>query len=148
VAATDIDVANEALSLIGSSKEIQNLETDRSNEARACNRFFGDVPRPRAARLPLAAAQGRRGARAGRDGSEPAVGLLVPDAGERRADPPAADRRVAADDNGDSRIPYELGRDDTGGLIFSDYTTDDGLAAKYIFNETTSRSGRRTWWRS
>lgn len=136
MAAADIDVANEALGLIGSSKEIQSLETDRSNEARACNRFFAtcrdlvlrDFPWPRlkvvealalvetdpnpqwaySYRMPANAAQILR---------------LQIDASPRT-------------DNSDSRIPYELGRDEDGGLIFSDYTTDDGLAAKYIYQET------------
>lgn len=137
MAAADIDVANEALGLIGSSKEIQNLETDKSNEARACNRFFAtcrdlvlrDFPWPRLKVVEALALVG----------TDP-----VPQWGYSYRMPAHAAQILRLQinasprtDNSDSRIPYELGRDDTGGLIYSDYTTDDGLAAKYIYHETS-----------
>lgn len=38
--ASDVDIANQALSHIGVSKFIANLETEQTNEARACRTFF------------------------------------------------------------------------------------------------------------
>lgn len=39
----DVDICNQALSHLGVSTEIQNLETDKTAEARACRRFYDDA---------------------------------------------------------------------------------------------------------
>lgn len=133
----DVDVCNEALSAIGIGDEIQNLESEASKQAQACRRFFArsrdlvlrDFPWPRLKVVePLALVETDPSEQWGYSYRMPAKAVTI--------------LRLQIDisprlDNSDSRIPYELGRDDEGQLIFSDYTVDDRLAAKYIYAETS-----------
>lgn len=132
----DVDVCNEALSAIGIAREIQDLAADSSAEAQACRRFFPrardlvlrDFPWPRLKTVEaLALVATEPNAQWGYSYRMPEKAVRIV-----RLQIDASPRR----DTTTTRIPYELGRDDTGGLIYSDYTTDQGLSAKYVYNET------------
>jgi hypothetical protein len=132
--ASDADVCNEALSAIGVGDEIQDLDTESSKEAKACRRFLAssrDIvlrdftwPRFRVVEvlalvdedpLPQFAYSYREPA------NSASIIRLQHDLSPRR------------DDN-DSLIPYELGRDDTGTLI---YTNLEDASIQYIYRETS-----------
>jgi hypothetical protein len=67
----------------------------------------------------------------------PAVEVLVSHAGNVasivRLQVDGSPRR----DNTTTQLPYELGRDGTGGLIYCDQSIDDGITLQYVFAETT-----------
>lgn len=132
--ATDADVCNEALSAIGVGDEIQDLDTESSKEAKACRRFLAsardivlrDFTWPRFRMVEVLAIFGEdplpQFKYSYREPTNCAsIIRLQHDLSPRR------------DDN-DTIIPYELGRDATGTLI---YTSLEDASIQYIYRETS-----------
>jgi len=111
-------ICNLALSNVGIGNEISNLETDKSAEAFACRRYFdialekmlGDFPWPFATKFL-------------------ALGLIEEDPNEewafsyRYPSDCLKIRRLLSgsrNDSRQSRIPYKIGQDTTGSLIYTD----------------------------
>lgn len=129
------DICNQALGYIGVGDEITDLDTESSKEARACRRFYTqtrdevlrDFPWPRFMRTV-------------------ALTLVAEDPNEQwdysyRMPADVANLiRVMVEDSARqvtsaSRIPYEIGQDNTGQLIFCDY--EDAIL-KYTKAETNT----------
>lgn len=117
--ASATEICNYALSHLGSAKEIANLETEKSAEASACRRFYN---------LALEATL--------RDFAWPfatkiaALGLIEEDPNDEwgyshRYPTDCLDvRRILsglAQDTRQSRVPYKIGRDDGGLVVWSNY---------------------------
>lgn len=132
--ASDADVCNEALSAIGVGDEIQDLATESSKEATACRRFFAtsrdlvlrDFPWPRFRVVELLALVS----------TDPSPQFKYAYRLPARC---ASIVRLQHDlsprlDDSDTLIPYELGRDATGTLI---YTNLESASIKYVYQETT-----------
>jgi hypothetical protein len=118
MASSETEIANMALSHLGIGKEIQNIETESSQEAKACRRFFDtardavlrDFPWPFATKLVD-------------------LGLVEEDPNDewgfsyRYPSDAIALRRILSGIRNDtlaSRVPYKVGQDSQGLLIFTD----------------------------
>jgi len=110
-----------ALSHLGSSLEIGNVETERSGEAKACRRFYSDAlleslrdfPNPYLTVIePLALVEDLREV----DGAEWAFSYRYPADCSKAIRIPSGTRN----DSNDSRIPYRIISDTTGPLIMTD----------------------------
>lgn len=126
------EIANMAISLLGIAKEIANLDTENSAEAKACRRFYttirdavlADYPWPFAtkfATLSLVATSPND--EWGYSYRYPADALRL--------------RRILSgirNDNSDSRIPYKIAQDASGQLIFTD---KQSAQVEYTINITT-----------
>lgn len=115
---SNVEIANLALSHLGHGKEISDLTTDRSQEALVCNRFFSTV---RDATL--------------RDFSWPfatkyaSLALIEEDPNDewgfsyRYPSDCLMLRKILSgirNDTRQSKIPYEIARDDSGFIIYTD----------------------------
>jgi len=114
-------ICNIALSHLGSSLEIANIETERSAEAKACRRFYADAlleslrdfPHPYLTVInPLALVADLRSVA----GSEWYFSYRYPADCSKAIRIPSGIRN----DNNDSRIPYRIISDSTGPLIMTD----------------------------
>lgn len=129
--ASEIAICNMALSHLGIGKEIANLETENSQEAAACRRFFAeardntlrDYPWPFARKLStLALVEEDPNDEWGYSYRAPSdfVRLVRILSGIRN-------------DTAQSRVPYKVGRDASGLLIFTD---KEEAEVEYIMRET------------
>lgn len=119
--ASDTEIANIALSHLGVGKEIQNLTSDQSSEATACRRFF-DISRNATLRdypWPFATKIADLALVASSPNSEWDYSYRYPTdcmnirrilSGQRQ-------------DTNDTRAPYEITRDASGRLIYTDQET-------------------------
>lgn len=131
-----IDIANMALGIIGVSDEIQDLDKESSKEAAACRRYYElsraqvlrDFPWPRqrsSTLLVLVASQ---------PNTQWASSYRLPGNIARIL-------RLKVDnsprlDTTSTRIPYALGRDATGGLLYTDVTSDLNPTLEFVYDET------------
>lgn len=116
--ASETEIANLALSHLGTAKEIANLETEQSQEASACRRYYDisrdatlrDFPWPFATKII-------------------AVGLVEEDPNDEwdysyrvPSDCVKVRRILSGDrvDNVDTQEPYRIVHDDSGALIYTD----------------------------
>lgn len=116
---SETSICNLALSHIGNSKELSNVETDQSEEASACRRYY----------LPALKQAHRNFAWPFAKNLGVALGLVEEDPNSEWAFSyryPAdckMFKRILSGDRNDTRqskVPYKLGRDDQGLLIFTD----------------------------
>lgn len=129
--ASETEIANLALSHLGIGKEIASLETEKSEEATACRRFYTllrdsslrDFPWPFATKII-------------------AVGLVEEDPNDewsfsyRYPTDCLKLRRILSgtrNDNRQTRIPYKVARDDDGLLIWTD---KEDAEVEYTVKET------------
>lgn len=114
-------ICNLALSHLGSSKEIANIETERSAEASACRRFYDvalleslrDFPHPYLIAInPLALVEDLRAV----VGAEWAFSYRYPADCSKAIRIPSGTRN----DSNTTRIPYRIISDTTGALIMTD----------------------------
>ena len=129
--ATKTEIANLALSNLGVGREIANIETENSQEANACRRFY-DQARETTLRdfnWPFAT-------------KEVALGLVASNPTEewtysyRYPSDCLKLRRIFSglrNDTRQSRVPYKIVRDDTGKLIYTDQIS---ASMEYTINET------------
>lgn len=115
--ATDIEICNLALSHLGIGKEIASF-TEKSQEAQACNRFFDETRDTvmRSLAWPFATKFVTLGLVEEDPTSEWGFSYRYP------SDCFTA-RRIFSGDRNDSpqtRVPYKLGNDDQGTLIYTD----------------------------
>ena len=124
MATTDVAICNMALAEIGVSQQIANLTTEKGNEARVCNLYYGpmrdavleDYDWPFAsARATLALLDEQPNSDWGYSYRKPGDCLraIKIDSGIRQETSP---------------IPFQEGTDDSGGLIFTDQS---GAVLKY-----------------
>jgi hypothetical protein len=130
--ATETEIANLALSHLGIGKEIANLETEKSQEATACRRFYPtcrdavlrDFPWPFATKFAILALV-----------ADPPTETLEWAFSYRYPTDCLTIRRIQTgvrQDNQDTRIRFKLGRDDQGQLVYC----DESLAkVEYTFRE-------------
>ncbi len=129
--ATEIAICNMALSHLGISKEIANLETELSQEAAACRRFFEQArdntlrnyPWPFARKIStLALVETDPNDEWGYSYRAPSdfIRLCRILSGQRN-------------DTAQSRVPYKVGRDTSGILIFTD---KEDAEVEYVIRET------------
>lgn len=127
-----VDIWNQALSLVGVAREVADPDNETTNEASACRRFWSsvqlqvlrDCPWPRLTQtdaLSLVATA-----------PNPRWGYIY-----RMPANVAAFRRVLTDcsprlETTETRIPFVLGRDNTGDLIFTDAAAAFG---EYTYRE-------------
>lgn len=131
--ASTTSIANMALSHLGSGKEIANLDSERSQEAEACRRFYDtaleatlrDYPWPFATKIAT-------------------LGLVEEDPNEewaysyRYPSDALKIRRILSgnrNDNRQSRIPMKISWDDDGQLLFCD--VEDAEVEYTFLNEDT-----------
>ena len=114
-------ICNIALSHLGSSKEINNVETERSGEASACRRFYADAllealrdfPNPYLTVInPLGLVADLRAVA----GAEWSFSYRYPSDCSKAIRIPSGFRN----DNNDTRVPYRIISDSTGPLILTD----------------------------
>ena len=118
MATTDVSISNLAISHLGVTKQIANLETEKSEESRACRRFFTtardkclrDFSWPFASKIA-------------------ALALIEEDPNDewaysyRYPSDCLEFKRILSgtrQDTRQSRVPYKISQDDAGLLIFSD----------------------------
>lgn len=136
MSSSKVEICNQALSHIAVSKEIQDFDTEATSEARACRRFYEPVrdkvlrdfawPKFKAVEA-LALVQEFEN-----DESDFAFSYRYPanSAKLRRLFIPGSGRRETQL----TRIPYQLGRDDAGVLIFTDL---EDAYCEYTYKETS-----------
>ena len=118
MASSKTEICNLALSHIGISKEVGNIDTENSASANACRRFFDDAQREtyRDFNWPFA-------------NKYEALGLVIADPNTNWAYSyryPSAAKRIikllsgVRNDSRQSRVPYEISSDASGRLIFTD----------------------------
>lgn len=129
--ASETEIANLAISHLGVGKEISDLTTDRSQEALACRRFYATA-RDQVLRdfaWPFAM-------------KTVALGLVEEDPNDEwgysyRYPSDAVElRRIISgerNDNRQGRVPYRIGRDASGLLIFTD---EEDAELEYTLRET------------
>lgn len=116
--ASETEIANLAISHLGVGKEIQNLETDKSEEAAACRRFY-DICRDASLRdfpWPFCTRIVALGLVEEEPSSEWAFSYRYPSNAWKL-------RRIlsgARNDDRQSRVPYKVYSDDDGQLIYTD----------------------------
>lgn len=117
--ATQTEICNLSLSHLGSGKEISNLDTDSSEEGSVCRRFFETAKDKVLSDFNWSFATKFR-----------AIALVEEDPTDewdfsyRVPTDCLKVRRILSGqrtDTRDSRIPYKIGRDDTGLLLFTDF---------------------------
>lgn len=129
--ASSTEICNLALSHLGVGKEIANLETEQSQEASACRRYY-ETARDNTLRdfnWPFATRYA-------------ALGLVEEDPNEewdfsyRYPSDCLKLRRILSgtrNDSRQSRVPYQIAQDNTGKLIFTD---KDDAEVVYTYRET------------
>jgi|SRR6185312_2525774 len=130
--ASKTDIANLALSHIGVANDISNLDSEKSNEARACNRFYDQARRQTLRDFPWPFA--KRMATLALVTDYTVSDTMEWDYAYRYPSDCVLVRRISNEtpvDTACSEIPYEIMGDDTGQLIMTnlesagiDYTTD------------------------
>ena len=122
--ASSTDICNKAISHLGIGKEIANLETERTAEALACRRFFSDVIEEvlRDYAWPFATKFSDLELVEEDPTSEWSYSYRYPsDCLEFR--------RILSgtrSDTPDTRIPYRVGQDSQGRLIYTDQDSAEG----------------------
>jgi hypothetical protein len=129
--ASEIAICNMALSHLGVAKEIANLETENSQEASACRRFFAqardntlrDYPWPFATKITtLALVEADPNEEWGYSYRAPTDFLRI--------------NRILSgvrNDSARTRVPYRIVRDESGLLI---YTDKEDAEIEYVMRET------------
>lgn len=128
---SEVSICNMALSHLGVAKEIANLETESSQEAAACRRFFveardntlRDYPWPFATKIADLALVEED------PNDEWQYSYRMP------SDALRLNRILSGlrNDNAQSRVPYRVVRDDVGLLI---YTDQEDAEIEYVMRET------------
>lgn len=130
---TPTEIANTALSHLGVGKEIANIETENSQEANACRRFY-DISREQVLRdfnWPFATKEIALGLVSANPTTEWTYAYRYPSDCLKL-------RRIFSglrNDNRNSRVPYKLVRDAAGRLIYTDMPN---ALMEYTYNEKDS----------
>lgn len=121
--ASRIGVCNQAISNLGSAKEIANFDTERSAEALACRRFYEEVVKEtlRDFDWPLATKLEALALVATNPNDEWGYSYRYPSDCLKARRIPSGTRPESAD----SRIKFIVRADSAGGLIYSDQPTPD-----------------------
>lgn len=135
---SEVDICNMALSHLGVSTEIQNLETERSKEAQACRRFyvptrdevFRDFAWPFATVIEdLALVSSEPNTDWSYAYRYPADAVMI------RSLWSGYSRKETAG----SRIPYRISRDSAGRLIYTDQAAADAVVEYTMIETDTER---------
>lgn len=128
---TKTEIANIALSHLGVGREIANIETENSQEANACRRFY-DIAREQVLRdfnWPFATKEAALGLVSSNPTTEWTYSYRYPSDCLKL-------RRIFSglrNDTRQSRVPFKLVRDDAGRLI---YTDQIDAFMEYTYSET------------
>lgn len=134
MADSSTEIANLAISHLGIGKEIANIASDNSNEANACRRFY-DTARDKVLgdfNWPFARKFAELGLVEADPTDEWAYSYRYPSDALKL-------RRILSgvrNDNRQSRVPYIVGQDDTGKLIYTDQQEAQMEYTKLITNVT------------